>query len=70
MRIVVNVLREHPLARVKMPSREEVAAFQQATSAKYPSLPEVWGTLNGLNLNIQSTKDDKVQSIFYPRYYA
>ena len=45
--------------------QEEVLAFQQATTAKYPSLPEVWDTLNGLNLNIQSTKDDKVQSIFY-----
>ncbi len=48
-----------------MPLQEEVLAFQQATMAKYPSLPEVWGTLDGLNLNIQSTKDDKVQSIFY-----
>ncbi len=49
MRIVVNVLRDHPLARVRKPSREEVAAYQQATVAKYPSLPEVWGTLDGLN---------------------
>jgi hypothetical protein len=65
MRIIVNVLRQHPLARVKMLLQEEVLAFQQATTAKYPSLPEVWDTLNGLNLNIQSTKDDKVQSIFY-----
>ena len=64
-RIVVNVLCQHPLARVKMPLQEEVLAFQQATMAKYPSLPEVWGTLDGLNPNIQSTKDDKVQSIFY-----
>ncbi len=30
--------------------------------AKYPL---VWVTLDGLNLNIQSTKDDKVQSIYY-----
>jgi hypothetical protein len=65
MRIVVHVLRNHPLARVKMPSGEEVAAYQQATAAKYPSLADVWGTLDGLNLKIQSTKDDKVQSIFY-----
>ncbi len=65
MRIVINILREHPLARVRMSSREEVAAFQQATTAKYPSLTDVWGTLDGLNLNLQSTKDDKVQSIFY-----
>jgi hypothetical protein len=65
MRIIVNVLRDHPLARVRKPSREEVLAYQQATVAKYPSLPEVWGTLDGLNLNIQSTKDDKIQSIFY-----
>jgi hypothetical protein len=65
MRIIVNVLRDHPLARVRKPSSEEVLAYQEATVAKYPSLPEVWGTLDGLNLNIQSTKDDKVHSIFY-----
>jgi hypothetical protein len=65
MRIVINILRDHPLEHVRMPLQEEVLAFQQATMAKYPSLPEVWGTLDGLNLNIQSTKDDKVQFIFY-----
>jgi hypothetical protein len=65
MRIIVNVLRDHPLAHVRKPSREEVLAYQQATVAKYPSFPEVLGTLDGLNLSIQSTKDDKVQSIFY-----
>jgi hypothetical protein len=65
MRIVINILQDHPLARVRKPSQEEVTAYQQATVAKYHSLPEVWGTLDGLNLNIQSTKDVKVQRIFY-----
>jgi hypothetical protein len=65
MRIIVNVLRDHPFAQVRKPSPEEVTAYQQAIMAKYPSLSEVWGTLDGLNLNIQSTKDDKIQSIFY-----
>jgi hypothetical protein len=48
-----------------MASNEEVAAFQRATTAMYPSLADVWGTLDGINLKIQSTKGDKVQSIFY-----
>jgi hypothetical protein len=65
MRIIINVLQDHPLAHVRKLSREEVAAYQKATVAKYPSHSEVWGTLDGLNLNIQSTKDDKIQSIFY-----
>jgi hypothetical protein len=65
IRIIINVLQDHPLVRVRKLSRDEVAAYQQATVAKYPSLPEVWRTLDGLNLNIQSTKDDKAQSIFY-----
>jgi hypothetical protein len=47
-----------------MPSGEEVAAYQQATAAKYPSQADVWETLDGINLKILSTKDDKVQSIF------
>jgi hypothetical protein len=65
MQIVINILQDHPLAFVRIPSREEAAAFQQAAVAKYPTLADVWGTLNSLNLNLQSTKDDKVQSIFY-----
>jgi hypothetical protein len=65
MQIVVNVLHEYPFARVQNPSREEVAAFQQTTAAKYPSLADVLGTLDGINIKIQSAKDDKVQSIFY-----
>jgi hypothetical protein len=28
-------------------------------------VPFGWGTLDGLNLNIQSTKDGKVQTIYY-----
>jgi hypothetical protein len=48
-----------------MPSRKEVTAFQQATMAKYPSLADVWGTLDRSKLHLQSTKEDKIQSIFY-----
>jgi hypothetical protein len=47
------------------PLRSSPCPCQAATMSKYPSPPVAWGTLDGLNLNIQSTKDDKVQLIFY-----
>jgi hypothetical protein len=64
-RVLVDILRNNPLSRVRRPTREEVATNMAAVALKYPSLPEVWGTADGLNLDIQSTKDDRVQSMFY-----
>ena len=63
-RVLVDILCNNPLSR-RRPTREEVATNMAAVALKYPSLPEVWGTADGLNLDIQSTKDDRVQSMFY-----
>ncbi len=65
MRIVVCVLSNHPLARIRMPTADEVASFQEATAEKYPSLPDVWGTCDGVKLNFQSTGDVRIQRMFY-----
>jgi len=48
-----------------MPTPYEVASFQQATSAKYPLLHEVWGTCDGLKLDFESTDSDRIQSMYY-----
>jgi hypothetical protein len=65
MRIVVSVLSTNPLARIRLPTADEVASFQSATAEKYPSLPEVWGTCDGLKVNFQSTGDTRIQRMFY-----
>jgi hypothetical protein len=48
-----------------MPKPYEVASFQQATSAKYPLLHEVWGACDGLKLDFQSTDSDQIQHMYY-----
>jgi hypothetical protein len=68
-RLLVRVLRNHPNARVKMPNGEEIASFCQAISVKYPSLTNVWGSMDGLKLYLQQAgrqhgKGD-VQNYFY-----
>ena len=65
MRIVVSVLSTNPRAWIRLPTADEVASFQQATAEKYPSLPEVWGTCDGLKVNFQSTGDTRIQRMFY-----
>jgi hypothetical protein len=65
IRIVCSVLSDHPLAWVQMPTPYEVASFQQATSAKYPLLHEVWGNCDGLKLDFESTDSDWIQRMHY-----
>ena len=65
IRVVVKILAKHPLARVKLPSRENVALFQRAVAAKYACLPEVWATADGLNLYFEAAGDNVIQEMFY-----
>ena len=65
IRVVVKILAKHPLARVKLPSRENVALFQRAVAAKYAYLPEVWATADGLNLYFEAAGDNVIQEMFY-----
>ena len=59
----------HPKARVEMPNAEEIEAFKAAINLKYPSLSNVWGSMDGLKLFLQQAgkqvgKPD-VQNYFY-----
>jgi hypothetical protein len=65
MWIVMSFLSTHPLAQIRMPTADEVAYFQQVTVEKYPSLPDVWGTCDGVTLNFQSTDDPRIQWMYY-----
>jgi DDE superfamily endonuclease len=68
-RILVRILRNHPKARVEMPNGIEIASFKAAINVKYPSLTNVWGSMDGLKLFLQQAgrKDGKgdVQNYFY-----
>ena len=64
---LIDVLRKHPSGAVKLPSGQETQEFIELISHKHPLLGDekVWGTMDGLKLYIQSSGDDKVQSMFY-----
>lgn len=64
-RILVLVLKNHPLARVEMPSYDEVEEFKAAISALYPRLQTVWGAVDGLKLRMHVPGEDNKQSMFY-----
>lgn len=65
IRILLKILREHPNAKVALPTAPEVGSFQESVGSKYPYLNEVWGTCDGLNLNLEQSGDIKIQRIFY-----
>ena len=52
-------------AKVKMPEVEEVVEFTSMISAKYLSLPNVWGAMDGLKVMLEAAGDDRMQNMFY-----
>jgi hypothetical protein len=60
MQIVISVLSTNPLAWIRLPTADEITSFQQATVEKCPSLPDVWGTCDGLKVNFQWTGDTPI----------
>jgi hypothetical protein len=61
----VKILRDEPLAKVQMPTENEVTEFEKAIKAKYPALKKCWGAMDGLKLRLERAGDDDTQNIFY-----
>ena len=64
-RIIIFGLINHPLARVAMPSEDELLSYVSAISAKYPILTDVWGAMDGLKIHLHASTDGAVQNRFY-----
>jgi hypothetical protein len=58
-------LREHPLASVKWPSREERVAYAQMIQLKYPTITGRFGFVDGKNFRVQEPADTDVQNALY-----
>jgi hypothetical protein len=50
MGLFVKMFRDNPLARVSIPSMEEVKSFKEAFAARHPLLTDCWVTMDGLKL--------------------
>ena len=60
---LLDVLRKHRDGRVKLPKTHEVEEFATLIGARHPLLGEekVWGSMDGVKLFIQKTRDEKEQ---------
>ncbi len=54
IRLIVETFRNDPLARVSIPSGEEIESFKEAFAARHPLLNDCWATMDGLKLYLQS----------------
>ena len=63
--ISVKTFQNDPLARVSIPSWEEIESFQVAFVERHPLLNDCSATMDGLKLYLQSTGHADIQERFY-----
>jgi hypothetical protein len=64
-RIIVMVLREHPMAKVKIPSSKKIEEYVLMVNQRHPYLLDVWCTMDGLKLMLEQSSVALIQKQFY-----
>ena len=64
-RIVIHMLLDHPLAKVAMPTFQELLAYRDLIQAKYPALQTEWGAMDGLKVRCHMSGDNSKQNYFF-----
>jgi hypothetical protein len=64
-RILVVVLIDNEMAKIAMPTHAKLEEYRRMIAARHPALRDVWGTMDGLKVRIESAADFFVQSMFY-----
>jgi DDE superfamily endonuclease len=64
-RLLVKILRQDPMAKVCIPTDDEIADFEAAITAKYPALTNCWGAMDGLKIRLEKPGEERVQNVFY-----
>ncbi len=64
-RVIVEALKSDPLAKIAIPSNEEITSYKEAVGAIYPLLYDVWTTMDGLKLYLQQSGNTEIQACFY-----
>ena len=65
MWLFVKMFRDNPLARVNIPSAEEIESFKEAFAARHPLLTDCWATMDGLKLYLQQSGNANIQEHYY-----
>ena len=61
-RVIVEALKSDPLAKIAIPSNEEITSYKEAVGAIYPLLYDVWSTMDGLKLYLQQSGNTEIQA--------
>eukprot|EP00534_Pseudo-nitzschia_fraudulenta_P002957 CAMPEP_0201120184 /NCGR_PEP_ID=MMETSP0850-20130426/4264_1 /ASSEMBLY_ACC=CAM_ASM_000622 /TAXON_ID=183588 /ORGANISM="Pseudo-nitzschia fraudulenta, Strain WWA7" /LENGTH=76 /DNA_ID=CAMNT_0047386217 /DNA_START=761 /DNA_END=991 /DNA_ORIENTATION=- len=58
-RILLFVLQNHPFAKIRPPSEEDLKNYVSAIAVKHPALADekVWGAAGGMKLQLQQSSD-------------
>ena len=56
---------DNDMAKIAMPTRAKLEEYRSMIAARHPALRDVWGTMDGLKVRIESAADFFVQSMFY-----
>ena len=64
-RVIVEAMKSDSLAKIAIPSNEDIASYQEAIGAMYPLLSNVWSTMDGLKLYLQQSGNTQIQARFY-----
>jgi len=67
-RILIKTLKDNPLAKVGLPSDDEIEEFATAIRSKYPLMTNCWAAMDGLKLVMQRPgyrEGSNVQTLFY-----
>jgi hypothetical protein len=65
IRLIVETFHDHPLARVCIPSAEDINDYKAAFGARHPLLHDCWATMDGLKLQLQQSRNTAIQERFY-----
>jgi hypothetical protein len=65
IRLMVETFKNDPLARVAIPSGEDIESFKVAFAERHPLLTDCWATMDGLKLYLQSSGNSDIQERFY-----
>jgi hypothetical protein len=65
MCLIVETFRHNLLAKVKIPSAEEIEMFKAAFAEQHLLLTDCWATMDGLKLYLQTVGNVYIQERFY-----
>ncbi len=61
IRLIVEIYGDDPLARVSLPSAEDIATYMSTFGERHPLLNDCWATMDGLKLYLQASGNSEIQ---------